>query len=259
MRIGFAIGAAGLLAAAMAARADEGCSKDSECAGDRICVERQCVAAPPKPPPEATAAPAYRPAPTPSDDGSAAAAVATDRPSPGRRHVGIYIRPDLGYGYLDTSASQGTTSTTISGLAATFGLAVGGAVAEGHILAVHVWDMVVMDPNVSYGTGSVANFDASLSLLGLGPEYTAYSKDNLYLSISPSVTRTWISGNTTTSGKTNWGYGGRVAVGKEWWVAEHWGLGIAGHLSASFNKASGGNGLTWTTFAGALAFSATYN
>jgi hypothetical protein len=33
----------GLTAVAMAARAEEGCGKDIECKGERICVQRQCV------------------------------------------------------------------------------------------------------------------------------------------------------------------------------------------------------------------------
>jgi len=32
-----------LTALALAARADEGCSKDTDCKGERICVQRQCV------------------------------------------------------------------------------------------------------------------------------------------------------------------------------------------------------------------------
>jgi hypothetical protein len=31
----------------------------------------------------------------------------------------------------------------------------------------------------------------------------------------------------------------RGAVGKEWWAGDHWGLGVVGHLSLSFNKDSG--------------------
>jgi hypothetical protein len=46
-------------------------------------------------------------------------------------------------------------------------------------------------------------------------------------------------------------------LGKEWWVSDTWGLGVAGMLLASGN--GGGGGSTFTTWSGAILFSATYN
>jgi hypothetical protein len=42
-------------------------------------------------------------------------------------------------------------------------------------------------------------------------------------------------------------------------VDDHWGLGVAGHLSFSVNQASGANAPTWTGWGATNAFSATYN
>jgi hypothetical protein len=67
---------------------------------------------------------------------------------------------------------------------------------------------------------------------------------------------------TSSSGSdasTNWGFGARAALGKEWWVSDHWGLGLVGHLSMSFNQDQGTNPPTWTSWAFTAAFSATYN
>ena len=47
------------------------------------------------------------------------------------------------------------------------------------------------------------------------------------------------SSSNGRSGDTDWGFGMRGAVGKEWWAGDHWGLGVVGHLSLSFNKDSG--------------------
>ena len=52
--------------------------------------------------------------------------------------------------------------------------------------------------------------------------------------------------------------GTRVALGKEWWVAPHWGIGLQSWFAFSFNRE--GAGLpTWKTYTGGLSFSATIN
>jgi hypothetical protein len=155
-------------------------------------------------------------------------------------------------------ASQNGTDATISGLAGTFGFAAGGALSENSILAFHFWDVVVTNPDVTVGSKSLSNANATLTFLALGPEYTAYFKQNYYLSLSPALTRATLATNGTSS-DTNWGFGFRAALGKEWWVAEHWGLGIVGHVSMSVNDAGGQNAPTWTGWAFTTAFSATYN
>src|SRR5439155_24598220 len=53
----------GLIALAIPARAEEGCGKDIDCKGARLCVQRQCVdpEARPPPPPDEHASPAPNP------------------------------------------------------------------------------------------------------------------------------------------------------------------------------------------------------
>jgi hypothetical protein len=262
-----------LFVSATAARGEEGCTKDNDCKGERICVRRLCVAPPGQaalPPP----VPAALPPPVPAGD--AAPAAYRDPVTPGpvtepptlaatpmgpsdtrHRHLGAFIRPDLGLGYLITSASQGGVDANLRGLAGTFGFAAGGALSEDSILAFHVWDAVVSDPTYS-GGGSSGTTSGTLALYGFGPEYTMYSKENYYFSISPSLTRMSASSSSGSSA-TNWGLGLRAAVGREWWTGDHWGLGVGGHLSMSLNQDSGSNGPIWTTWAFTVAFSATYN
>jgi len=145
----------------------------------------------------------------------------------------------------------------MSGGAGTFGFAMGGALWENNILAFRFWDVVVNGPAYTVG-GTSGTASGTLALVGFGPEYSVYSDDNYYVSFSPSVTRmSTVSGSSST--QTNWGIGGRAALGKEWWVSDHWGLGVAGHLSMSLNEDTGSNPPTWASFAVTLAFSATYN
>jgi hypothetical protein len=174
------------------------------------------------------------------------------------RHLGGYFRPDLGFGYLTTAASQNGSDVSIGGLGETFGIAVGGAVSENSILAVHLWDAEANDPELSANGTTISTTDSSLSLMGVGPEYTYYTAQNFYFSLSPSLTHISTSSGSQ-SGESDWGLGLRAAVGKEWWVSDHWGMGLAGHLSMSTNQDSVADGPTWSSWAFSVAFSATYN
>ena len=169
-----------------------------------------------------------------------------------RRHFGFYIRPDLGFGY-QTSSEAGTN---VYGLAASIGIAIGGALSENSILAGHLFGSSVSNPSVSGPGVSGTARDTSLIMSGIGVQYTQYfMPSNVYLSTTLALTR---MRSSTPSGDfdSDAGIGGRVGVGKEWWVGDHWGLGMVGHISFSTNKDVGN---TLTTWAFGVAFSATYN
>jgi hypothetical protein len=179
------------------------------------------------------------------------------------RHLGFFLRPDLGVGFMTTSEPTGTSSgnVTISGPAGVFGFVIGGAVAENVILGAHIYDGVVINPTVSLSSGqSATTSNTSLNLYGIGPEFTYYwMPSNIYFSATIALTRMSVTVNGN-SNNSNVGFGSRLAVGKEWWVSDHWGLGLAGHVSSSWNQDSGsGSPPTLSTWALAVAFSATYN
>ena len=172
-----------------------------------------------------------------------------------QKHFGFYIRPDLGFGYLTSTESN----ITISGLSGLAGVAIGAAIRENSILAVHIIDAVAQNPTVSSGSFSATANDTTVTLWGIGPQYTYYfMPSNVYLSTTLALTRLH-SSSGRNSGDSDWGVGTRIAVGKEWWVSDHWGLGVAGQLSFGFTPDKGTNPPTWTTIAPTLAFSATFN
>jgi hypothetical protein len=199
---------------------------------------------------------------TPADPGAQSPA-AFQRDFNTRRHVGLFIRPDLGFGYQSSSESAGGATATISGFSAIAAVSVGGAVSENLILAAHVFDAVAINPDVSVsGMGSTSTTDTTVSFLGMGPELTYYFMPaNIYVSGTLALTRLSVSSHGNTA-NTNWGAGGRFAVGKEWWVSDHWGLGAKAHVSISANEdpdpGTGRSNTLWTWGLG-LAFSATYN
>lgn len=53
------------------------------------------------------------------------------------------------------------------------------------------------------------------------------------------------------------GFGGRVALGREWFVGDSWGLGTAAGISFASNADT--NHATLTTWTFGLSFTATYN
>jgi hypothetical protein len=159
------------------------------------------------------------------------------------------------------TASNGVT-VTVSGASGLGGLAIGGAVQEDTILAVHIIDAVATNPSVSLSSGQSGTAqNTSMTLWGIGPELTQYlMPNNIYLSATVALTR-MTSESNNRSYNTSWGWGGRVALGKEWWVSDHWGLGVAAHGSYSSNEDPSGSGRSYTmsTWALGVVFSATYN
>jgi hypothetical protein len=175
------------------------------------------------------------------------------------RHAGFYLNLDLGFGYLGSSASQAGTDVKLSGGAGAFSVAIGGAVQENLILAGQFWFYNVADPTVTVGGQSATASGANVGLTGFGVDLVYYMMPtNLYLSIAPAITSLSVEENGVTS-STEAGLGVRLAVGKEWWVSDHWGIGVDGNMVLASNKDKGAGAPTWGSFAIGVAFSATYN
>lgn len=196
------------------------------------------------------------------------AAVAQEPPPPApaggystyNRHLGFFIRPELGFGYFGASASQGGVDADISGGAGVFALAIGGAVSENFIVAGQVWDYVASSPTLKVnGVDIPITSDSSAGLVGYGVLLNWYLQpSNFYVAVTPSFTKL-VSSSGTSSETSDWGFGVRGAFGKEWWVSDHWGLGLAGSLAFSSNKFSGSGQPSWGSACFGLTFSATYN
>ncbi|HMK73896.1 MAG TPA: hypothetical protein VK454_11185, partial [Myxococcaceae bacterium] len=152
-------------------------------------------------------------------------------------------------------ASQGGSSVALSGVGASVGVVLGAAISEDWIIGGDVWGVSAFSPSASNGASLG---DQTLSLSGIGLNVTHYfMPENVYVSFSPSLVSLSL-GNDQGSGSTNIGFGARLLVGKEWWVGNHWGLGLAGEAIFGVNSDQGG-GPTWVTFGGAVLFTATYN
>lgn len=179
------------------------------------------------------------------------------------RHVGFFLRLHAGLGYLGSSTSASATGFNFDsthGGAGDVGLAIGGALAENSLLSAHFWGTSAPGPTVtSGGTAFFDTRDFTVSLFGVGPSFDHYfMPHNVYVSVTPSVT--WLRfSDVFNTFDTAAGFGTRIALGKEWWVAPHWGLGLAGWFAFSVNRETSSAGPYWRTWAGGLGFSTTLN
>ena len=160
----------------------------------------------------------------------------------GPSHHGFFLRMDLGIGYQDSTAN----STTISGPAGGFGISVGGGVAENLALF-----------GMLFGGGTTADDPkASPAMIGFGATYY-FMPANVFLSGSVGFGGLRLKQNGFEH-DTDAGFASRVGIGKEWFVSESWGLGVAGYLAFAAVKDKGVDPPTWRTISPLVAFSATF-
>ena len=226
---------------------------------------------PPAPPGYPQAPPGYPPGyppppppgyPAPYPYGYPAAALVGSRAPGAERHDGFYLRIQLGPGYTRmTSSDGGAGELTIKGSGAGFTLALGGAVAENLIVFGELGGDSASQPSFEVNGNTLGNADGSAGVSGIGVGLAYYiMPTNLYLSgalLGARLSSRDRANNTSTS---DLGVGVDLSLGKEWWVSDNWGLGIAAQfLAAHIKDGSDGTDVTWNALGFALAFSATFN
>jgi hypothetical protein len=153
-----------------------------------------------------------------------------------------------------------------TGWGESFGLALGGIIAPNLALFGTLNVTGLSDPNEALrGAAQGTQHGVDVSLAGFGAGLAYYLEPlNLYLSgalegMAFSMQDTTAPAGTPTRNSKG-GLGFQAMVGKEWWVTDNWGLGVAAELLLSSMKddpAESSDTFSATTFA--LLFSATYN
>jgi hypothetical protein len=184
------------------------------------------------------------------------------RPPTLHRHVGFFLRLDGALGYASSLASSPAgTEQSVSGFAIPFGVAAGWAVVENFVLAGELWGVVAPSPKVTTHGQTVSRNDSHLVLGGVGLNLTYYFvPNNIYLTVTPSAVMVGVTESGTLS-RTQVGFGTKVAFGKEWWVADHWGLGVSAQFFFGLTDERGYDAdlPTWKTFGGGIGITTTYN
>jgi hypothetical protein len=176
-------------------------------------------------------------------------------------HTGFHFEGTVGIVGSSSSSDlhQSGYGDHMDGTGVEYSAAAGGAVIPNLIIAGQFWGVGVPDPHISGVDGSATATNASYTVVGVGPMVKYYFMPaNFYLSATPSFTRVAFTDQYDHTGTTEWGFGLRAAVGKEWYIAERWGMGIAGVLHTASNDEGGGVPAHWSTLGGGVLFTASF-
>lgn len=184
-------------------------------------------------------------------------------PPPKNEHDGFYLRLNLGFGYLGMTGKDSGAGSELrfTGSAGAFGIALGGAIVPNLIVFGDLFVVAAGDANVKLNGVGQGSLDGTVGMTGIGPGVAYYLQPmNVYLSGTISATQLQLTdadGDPIEESKTGFGFKGML--GKEWWVSQDWGLGLAGQFFYGRMKDKNFSSTTWSGISAGLVFSATYN
>lgn len=186
-------------------------------------------------------------------------AVAQGRQIPREHEGGIFIR--LSTGIAGSSASVedevAGTKTEFTEGGGTHNLAFGGMAWQNVALHATAFGWIVKDPKVEVNGIDQGRFNGSAGLNALGGGVTWYIMPvNIYVSGSAGFGWMSVSQNYTRSSSV--GFAFDFTVGKEWWVSDRWGLGVALGANGYSIPIEGIDG-NWEGGSLGVRFSATFN
>lgn len=171
----------------------------------------------------------------------------------------------LGAGFMSARTSSGPSSLKLSGGGPQLSLAVGGAIRDNLILFGELVVDSATNPDVEFGgvsAGTARNASASVGGLGGGIAYYIMPA-NVFLSGAVVASQLSFRDDNNNDSSTDFGLGIDVTLGKEWFVSDNWGLGVAVHFLAATMRDqavfAGGDRVRWNAVGFAVAFSATFN
>jgi hypothetical protein len=168
---------------------------------------------------------------------------------------GFFLRLSGGGGYASGSLTiTPGPNVDFSGTAGDVNFAIGGMVARN--LAVHgtIWGWLIPNPDWKLvDTTAAGTDDISLRAMGGGATYY-FMPVNIYISSSIGI-----GALANASGDTDPRLAIDVTVGKEWWIGDKWGLGLAGAFGYFSVPAASGLDASWSGTSFALRLTATLN
>lgn len=174
-------------------------------------------------------------------------------------HDGFLLRAALGFGYEGLTIDDPLGNTTIGGAGAFIDIAIGGVIVDNLALNADIFGGMVVSPSVSVDGMDLGDAgDTTVSVDGLGVGLTYFIMPiNIYLAGSAGI---GVAGITIdgTDYESDAGFATNFMVGKEWWVGDDWGIGVAGQFMYSAIPRADIDA-TMPFLALNLMFSATYN
>jgi hypothetical protein len=201
-----------------------------------------------QPPPLAYGTPQTAPAPAPQP-----------YPAPGaERHDGFFLRLAAGFGFGgNTGTDAEGAEDVMRGGASTSSVAIGACVVEDLAVHAELFHAALVAPEVLEDDVVIVDTVGKYGMFGAGVGITYYfMPTNLYLSAALAATVLYADFGVVAF-KSDAGVGLDFLIGKEWWVSDNWGLGVAGQFI--FSNTPSDFDEPNRSFAGAVLFSASYN
>jgi hypothetical protein len=151
-----------------------------------------------------------------------------DRQEP---HGGLFLRLSGGFGYASTEIQDvyipfpfdAVGDLQYKDVSGDLNFAIGGVVGKNLALHGTLWGWAMADPDVEFlGFEGESNETVDMTAVGGGVTYY-FMPVNMYL--SGSLGPAWL---TIEDSDSDTGFAVDLTLGKEWWVGNSWGLGLAG-------------------------------
>lgn len=177
-------------------------------------------------------------------------------------HDGLYMQFTPGITVAATSAKLDDGSTvSLYGPGGSFGVAIGAALGEHWIVAADLSGTSVVSPTLKKSDMTVeTSDDVKWNTAYLGAMAAYYVMPiNLRISGGLGALRMALDVPDMDLTRSNFGVAAKLGVGKEWWLGNHWGLGINLEAVAGAIPDDAPADKGWGFFSTDLAVSATYN
>jgi len=189
-----------------------------------------------------------------------------------RTHDGFFLRLSAGAGSASANLEDGSlgfpADFKLSGVAGDADIAIGGRIGDNLLLHGTLFSWAVVDPDAevsALGQSSTDQVNGSVTMSAIGGGLTYYvMPSNLYFTGSLGMSSLDLTDNGNHLSSES-GFAFTLGVGKEWWVGESWGLGVAGgftYFTAKEKDILTGvldSNESWSGPSYALRFSATFN
>lgn len=155
---------------------------------------------------------------------------AADASPPGRSHDGgFFLRLAGGAGSSASEFEIPTQTAKLSGTALDFSIA-GGVILKPNLALHGTFFGWVSDADFELsGSDEITTVNTDMTALGAGLTYYLMPV-NVFISGSAGIGHLSAEGSQGL-GETDKGFAAEICLGKEWWGADHWSVGIAGSFS----------------------------
>ncbi len=179
------------------------------------------------------------------------------------RHRGFHLSLTAGSGYLTASKPIGSDSFSVDSFAGHAGLKIGAAIRPDVILFGAFDGFIGFSPvgklQQSGIQDAVSFSELSHNILTAGAGLKLYSEENYFFSASlgfATGTLGYSNNGVSTSGNSGYGVAVQLSLGREWWIAQRLGIGIA--LTGHYSNLPG-NSVSVNQYYAGLGISASYN